>query len=181
VLDALNACGYREWVVGFYDDAHAALPKEVKGVPVLGDIGMLKSLLSVDDLHVVVAITENRTRLRVANSLRGVGAKFICVVHPAAYVSPDASIGDGSVISAGAVVHPDSAVGSHCFVGPRAVVDRDAVVGAGAWVSSGASVGPRSTVGARVFLGANSVVGRKARVQDDLRVPALTDIVGEEG
>ncbi|MCA1730760.1 MAG: acetyltransferase, partial [Actinobacteria bacterium] len=34
------------------------------------------------------------------------------------------------MLAAGAVVHPDAAVGSHCYVGPGAVVDRDAVVGA---------------------------------------------------
>ncbi|TCJ17275.1 acetyltransferase [Rubrobacter taiwanensis] len=179
VLDILTACGYRELVVGFYDDAHAVLPEEIKGVPVLGDVGMLKSMLSVEELYVVVAITENRARMRVANSLRGAGARFVSAVHPAAHVSLEAAVGDGAVICAGAVVHTDAALGSHCHVGPGAVVERDSVVGAGAWVSGGAVVGVRSHVGARVHLGANSTVGRKAEVRDDLRVPPLTNIVGE--
>lgn len=173
-LDVLIASGFGAWVIGFYDDAHAALAGEVRGFPVLGDIGMLKSMLSVEVVHVVVAITDNAARLRIANSIRVLGAHFFTAVHPEAYASAEAVVGDGSVLCAGAVLHPDAAVGSHSYVGPRAVVDRDAVVGAGAWISSGAVVGPGAVVGARAVLGQNASVGRKAVVEEDARVAAGT-------
>jgi sugar O-acyltransferase (sialic acid O-acetyltransferase NeuD family) len=180
-LDVLLASGFEDRILGFYDDAHAALSGEVRGVPILGDIGMLKSMLSVETLHVVVAITDNGARLRVANSLRGLGARFLSAVHPEAYVSGAAVVGDGCVVAAGAVVHPDAAVGSHCFLGPLAVVDRDAEVGAGTWLSAGAIVGPGARVGARVVLGQNSSVGRKAVVDGDVEVGALRHVGREEG
>lgn len=169
----LLACGYESWIVGFYDDAHAALSGEVRGFPILGDTWMLKSLLSVESVYVVVAITANSARLRVANSIRALGGQFMSATHPEAYVSPEATVGDGSVICASAVVHPDAAIGSHCMVGPGAVLDRDAVVGAGVWVSAGAVVGVGAGAGARSVLGYNSVVGRKASVPDDAEVDAL--------
>lgn len=172
--------GYRGWIIGFYDDAHAALPREIKGIPVVGDIAMLKSLLSVEAIHVVVAIADNGSRLKVANSLRAAGAQFITPIHPKAYVSPDASLGDGSVVTAGAVVHPDVAVGSHCYLGSQSVIERDAVVGAGAWISSGAVVGSEARIGARVFMGANSSVPRKVSVGEDIEIAALTAFL-EEG
>jgi carbonic anhydrase/acetyltransferase-like protein (isoleucine patch superfamily) len=168
-LDVLLASGLGDRVLGFYDDAHAALSGEVRGVPILGDIGMLKSMLSVEPVHVVVAITDNGTRLRVANSLRALGARFITTLHPDAYLSGAASVGDGCVLAAGAVVHPDAAVGSHCFVGPGAVVDRDAEVG-----------GPGARVGARVVLGQNSSVGRKAVISGDAKVGALHHVDRED-
>ncbi|MDP9409391.1 MAG: hypothetical protein M3P70_02635, partial [Actinomycetota bacterium] len=68
VLDVLLAAGLGERVLGFYDDAHAALSARVRGYPVLGDVEMLKSMLSIEPVHVVVAITDNGARLRVANS-----------------------------------------------------------------------------------------------------------------
>lgn len=181
VLDVLLASGFEDRILGFYDDAHAALSGEVRGIPILGDIGMLKSMLSVETLHVVVAITDNEARLRVANSLRSLGARFLSAVHPEAYVSGAAVVGDGCVVAAGAVVHPDAAVGSHCFLGPLAVVDRDAEVGAGTWISAGAIVGPGARVGARVVLGQNSSVGRKAVVDGDVEVGALRHVGREEG
>jgi sugar O-acyltransferase (sialic acid O-acetyltransferase NeuD family) len=180
-LDVLLVGGFGNRVLGFYDDAHAALSGEIRGVPILGDVGMLKSMLSVEPVHVVVAITDNEVRLRVANSLRGLGAKFLRAVHPAAYLSEAAVVGDGCVLAAGAVVHPDASVGSHCFLGPQSVVDRDAVVGAGSWISAGAVVGSGARVGARVILGPNSSVGRKAVVDGDVEVRPLRYVAGEGG
>ena len=178
-LDVLLASGFGNRVLGFYDDAHAALSGEVRGFPILGDVGMLKSMLSVEPVHVVVAITDNGARLQVANSLRGLGARFLSAVHPEAYVSEAAVVGDGSVVAAGAIVHPDAAVGSHCFLGPQSVVDRDAEVGAGTWISAGAIVGPGAHLGARVVLGQNSSVGRKAVVDGEVEIGALRHVARE--
>ncbi|MBA2442631.1 MAG: hypothetical protein H0V53_09535 [Rubrobacter sp.] len=171
-LDVLLAGGYGDWIVGFYDDSHAMLPKEVRGFPLLGDVWMLKSLLSVEPVYVIVAITDNVARLQVANSIRALGGKFMVALHPMSYASPAGKVGDGTVIAAGAVVHPDAEIGSHCMVGPRAVVDRDAVIGAGCWLSAGAVVGPGARLGARVVLGVNSSVERKASVEGDSQVSA---------
>lgn len=178
-LDVLLASGLGDRVLGFYDDAHAAISDKVRGYPVLGDVEMLKSMLSVEPVHVVVAITDNGARLRVANSLRGLGGQFFTAVHPLAYISDIATVGGGCVVAAGAVVHPDAAMGSHCFLGPGAVVDRDAEVGAGSWISAGAVVGSGANVGARVILGSNSSVGRKASVRADVEVSALRHVARE--
>jgi sugar O-acyltransferase (sialic acid O-acetyltransferase NeuD family) len=178
-LDVLLASGLGDRVLGFYDDAHAAIPDKVRGYPVLGDVEMLKSMLSVEPVHVVVAITDNGARLRVANSLRGLGGQFFTAVHPLAYLSGVATVGGGCVVAAGVVVHPDAAVGSHCFLGPGSVVDRDAEVGAGSWISAGAVVGSGARVGARVVLGPNSSVGRKASVGADVEVSALRHVARE--
>jgi sugar O-acyltransferase (sialic acid O-acetyltransferase NeuD family) len=178
-LDVLLASGVGDRVLGFYDDAHAAISERVRGYPVLGDVEMLKSMLSVEPVHVVVAITDNGARLRVANSLRGLGGQFFTAVHPLAYVSDVATVGGGCVVGAGVVVHPDAAVGSHCFLGPGSLVDRDAEVGAGSWISAGVVVGSGARVGARVILGPNSSVGRKASVGADVEVSALRHIARE--
>ena len=178
-LDVLLAGGLGDRVLGFYDDAHAALSARVRGYPVLGDVEMLKSMLSIEPVHVVVAITDNEARLRVANSLRGLGGQFFTAVHPLAYLSEVAMVGGGCVVGAGATVHPDAMVGSHCYLGPGSVVDRDAEVGAGSWVSAGAVVGAGASVGARVILGPNSSVERKASVGTDVEVSTLRHVSRE--
>src|SRR5918997_258453 len=178
-LDVLLSGGDGDRTLGFYDDAHAVLPGRIRGYPVLGDVEMLKSMLSVEPAHVVVAITDNEARLRVANSLRGLGGEFFTPLHPLAHISDAAVVGDGSVVAAGAVVHPDASVGSHCFIGPGAGVDRPAEVGAGTWISAGAVVGSGARIGPRVILGQNSSVGRKAVVDGDVEVGALHAVARE--
>jgi acetyltransferase EpsM len=175
-LDVLVAAGSEDWILGFYDDAHTAIPAKVRGFPVLGDVAMLKSMLSVEPVYVIVAITDNQTRLRIANSIRGLGGSFVTAIHPLAYISGEANVGDGSVVGAGAVVQSNAIVGSHCFLGPNSVVDRDATVGAGAWVSPGAVIGSGARVGARALLGNNSSVGRKTAVEADAEVGALRSV-----
>src|SRR5215210_4737008 len=140
-LDVLLAGGLGDRVLGFYDDAHAAISERVRGYPVLGDIEMLKSMLSVEPVHVVVAITDNTARLRVANSLRGLGGQFFTAVHPLAYLSGVATVEGGCVVAAGVAVHPDSTVGSHCFLGPGSVVEGVAGGGGGGGISAGGLVG----------------------------------------
>lgn len=178
-LDVLLETGSGGEILGFYDDAHAALSDKVRGFPVLGDIAMLKSMLSVEPVHVIVAITDNRARLGVANSIRDIGGRFVTAVHPMAYLSGAAMAGDGSVLAAGAVVHPDAVIGSHCYVGSNSVIERDATVGAGVWISAGAVVGSGARIGARCYLGHNASVGRKANVDADARVAAARVVEGE--
>jgi sugar O-acyltransferase (sialic acid O-acetyltransferase NeuD family) len=178
-LDVLLAGGFGDRVLGFYDDAHAVIPERVRGYPVLGDVEMLKSMLSIEPVHVIVAITDNTARLRVANSLRALGGQFFTAIHPLAYVSSVATIEGGCVVAPGVAVHPDSAVGSHCFLGSQSVVDRDAEVGAGSWISAGAVVGSGARVGARAVLGPNSSIGRKASVGADAEVGALRHVARE--
>lgn len=172
-LDVLVAAGFEAWILGFYDDAHKAIVEKIRGFPVLGDIAMLKSMLSVETVQVIVAITDNSARLRIANSIRALGGQFTTALHPAAYVSEEATIGDGCVVAAGAVVHPNSTLGSHCYLAPHSLVDRDAEVGAGAWISAGAVLGAGGRIGARSLLGQNASVGRKAVVGDDEEVGML--------
>ena len=95
------AADLESWFIGFYDDAHKALAEDIRGFPVLGDVAMLKSMLSVETVQVIVAITDNGDRLKVANSIRGLGGQFAAAVHPAAYVSEEAVVGDGTVVTAG--------------------------------------------------------------------------------
>lgn len=175
-LDVLLSAGFEQWIMGFYDDAHKALPDKVRGFPILGDIGMLKSTLSIESVQVIVAITDNRDRLRIANSIRGLGGQFAVAIHPMSYVSEDTVVGDGCVIAAGAVIHPGAVLGSHCHSGPQAVIDREAEVGAGVWLSAGAVVGSGAKIGARVVLGQNSCVGRKATVAADREIEALHSV-----
>lgn len=180
-LDVVLSGGFGDRFLGFYDDAHAALPARIRGFPVLGDVEMLKSMLSVEPAYVVVAITDNGARLKIANALRRLGGEFFTPAHPLAYVSGAAIVGDGCVIAAGAVVHPDAAIGSHCYVGPGAVVDRDAEVGAGVWLGAGSVVGSGARVGARSVLGSNAGVGRKASVGEGSDVGAGRHVAREGG
>jgi len=66
-------------------------------------------------------------------------------------VSPDARIGNGAVVEAGAAIEPGASVGSN------------AVIHAGSWLRRGASVGDGCVIGSK---GINAYVGRDGRRRD---------------
>ncbi|MCD7791363.1 MAG: hypothetical protein LUH55_12805 [Bacteroides thetaiotaomicron] len=74
--------------------------------------------------------------------------KIATLIHPAAHISPSASIGKGTVVMAGAVVQTGCHIGAGCIVSAGAIVDHDSVVGDYCHINAGAIVPSMSTVAA---------------------------------
>jgi len=172
VADTAGCCGWQS--IEFFDDAWPRLGHN--GVwPVTGNTTRLVERLADFD-GVVVAIGNNSIRHAKLLELQAAGAPMATLVHPSASVSRYASIGDGSVILAGAVVNADASVGLGAILNTCCSIDHDCVlgeavhispgarlaggvkVGSHSWVGIGASVRQMIHVGVRVMVGAGSAV-----------------------
>jgi sugar O-acyltransferase (sialic acid O-acetyltransferase NeuD family) len=154
VADAAVAAGWRD--VTFFDDRW----------PELRTIGPWSVLGTTDALRhghrdfdgVVIAIGDNRTRLRKQRELSADGLSFVCVTHPSAVVSPHARIGAGSVVLAGAVVGAFAVIGIAAIVNTGATVDHDGRLGDGVHVSPGAHLGGDVLVGEGAWIGIGAAI-----------------------
>lgn len=138
---------------------------------------------------VVVAVGDNRARLAVHRLLAGVPRPSL--VHPAAVLSPSATLGAGTVAFAGVVVNAAATVGEAVILNTRVVVEHDCQVGDGVHISPGAvlcggvSVGAGAWLGAGctvlpgVRVGAGAMVGAGALIRAE--VPAGATVVGNPG
>jgi sugar O-acyltransferase (sialic acid O-acetyltransferase NeuD family) len=163
--------------LGFVDDTPALLGTQVLGLPVLGDVAALPGLAR--DL-VIVAIGDNAVRRRLSDGLVAAGERLARAIHPFTAIAPSASLGDGVMVSAGALVLPRARIGRGVLLNSKSSVDHDTVVGDFAHVSAGATVGARSRIGAETLValgasvtsgmtvGARCVVGAGAVVVRDL-------------
>ena len=180
IVALAEEAGYR--IAGIYDDSLAASPQ------LLGH-NITRGLMNVPDAPdtlAFLAVGRNALRQQLAGRFERV--QWATLIHPAAWVAPDALVGAGSVIMAGCVVQPGVQMGRHVIVNTLAGVDHDCVLGDYVHVAPGcrlagnvhlaqgvfAGVGAMFTPGALV--GAWSIVGAGAVVNATL--PANVTAVG---
>lgn len=127
-----------------------------------------------------VAIGDNAARRAVTARLRQEGRAIARVIHPTAFVSPTATLGDGVFVGPCAVIHAYAILDEGAIANSAAVIEHHCNVGAFAHVAPAAALGGNVTVGeltlvglgARivpgVVVGRSSVVGAGAAVIRDV-------------
>ena len=155
--------------------AQAAIVADILGDAVVAMVEDHESFPKHD--AVIVAIGDNAVRRRITERLE---RRFATAIHPFTSIAESASIGAGSMISAGAIVAPRAVIGRGVLLNTKASVDHDSVIGDFAHVAPGATVGgrcrigeetligPGATVVSGVTIGARTVVGAGAVVIRDL-------------
>ena len=171
VLDILDQEGKYN-VVGLLDD-HKPVGGVFCGRTVVGSTVNLPQLTQEFAVSgVLVAVGDNWTRARVVNDIRAQCAdiEFVNTIHPAAVISPVASVAQGVVIMAGALVGPGSSIGEFCILNTRASLDHDCIM------DEFSSMGPTATTGGGVHIGAFSNIGIGATVLQEISIGKHTVI-----
>lgn len=165
VVDCLEKQGlYR--VVGWVDSFRLA-GVSAFGYEVLGAEQDVPTLMREFDVWgVVVAIGDNWARSQVvARLVRRVSElRFPVVVHPAAQIARGVTVGDGSVVLAGAIINSKASVGRWCILNTKSSLDHESIMG------DFASLAPAATTGGRVTIGGYSAIGLGASVIQGLRI-----------
>lgn len=126
------------------------------GYPIIGASSDAKKYLS--DSEFIVAVGAADARERIMKELMALGAALATIVHPAAVIGKDVSIGAGSAVLAGAVVNPSAKIGAGCIINTRASVDHDCEIGEFSHISPGATLSGEVKLGARSWVGAGATV-----------------------
>jgi len=176
-------------IVGIVDDNPELWNTKIDGISVVGNIEKLGHLIKV--LHArraAIAVGDNVLRKKFGDHARSLGLRLPVLVHPAAYVSPKAQLGDGTVVMAGAVVGAHARIGELGIVNTRASVDHDCCLGDAVHIAPGVTLAGNVTVGNHTLVGVgacvlpglcigdNAIVGAGSTVIRD--VPSDTTVAG---
>lgn len=186
ILDLASSLGGVWNVLGFIDDAPESAGTEVLATRVHGG----KEWLAGQGVAVALGIGAPAARRRAWSGLEssGVGRNYPAFVHRTAHVGIGCSVGQGSVICAGAILTADVAVGRFVVVNTGATVSHNSRIGdfvsiapgahlaGNTLVGEGADIGIGASVIQGLSIGAWSVVGAGAVVIED--VEANTTVVG---
>ena len=138
------------------------------------------------------SVLDTEPRNEIYLRFKGLGYRFVDVIHPRAVLSQRAvTMGNGVQILAGAVVNTGTRLGDNVLIDSRALVEHDCELDSHAHVASGAvlcggcrigesvQVGAGATVIQDVSIGAGSIIDAGCVVTED--VPGSTLVTRDSG
>jgi acetyltransferase EpsM len=140
--------------VAFVDESPHKSGRPVLGLPVYG----LAALQELEHDAIIVAIGDNALRRVVTERLVASGERLTSAIHPSAVVAASASIGEGTVVSAGAIVMPRVVVGRGVILNTKSSIDHDCVIGDFAHIAPGVTLGGNVRVGEGALIASGSTV-----------------------
>jgi sugar O-acyltransferase (sialic acid O-acetyltransferase NeuD family) len=163
VVDIANALGYN--ILGFLDDNTTI--NEFANLKQLGKIEDCTKY--IDKAKFVIAIGNNAVRKRIAEEYN---LKFATLIHPSAVVSPNATIGEGSVVMPLCVINSNTQIGEHCIINTAAIVEHDNTIGDFSHISPNATLCGTVNIGDMCHIGAAVTVINNTNICSDCIIGA---------
>lgn len=123
----------------------------------LGDESRLEDPAFVASHDLVVAV-QGPGRRALFDAVLARGGSLPVVVHPSAILSATATLGAGTVVSAGVIVQSDARIGRFCVLNTACTIDHDNVLGEGVSISPGVHTAGYVTIGDGAFVGLGAVI-----------------------
>ena len=179
VAETALACGVAS-SVAFLDDRctslDACLP--VLGWPVIGPLVLSLQAETVAQFDAAfVAIGHAAMRLHWIQQLQVAGYYLPVLIHPTAWISPSARLGQASVVFAQVAVQAQVSIGTGAILNTGCSVDHDAQLSDGVHICPGARLAGDVNVGARSWIGIGASVIQQVRIGSDVTVGAGAVVV----
>jgi len=131
-------------------------------------------------LSVFVGIGDESIRQRYASLTQQTWphVSFPALVHPTAKVASTATIGDGVIVLAGAIVEANSTLEPFCAVCTGATIGQNTRIGAYSTIAPGATVSRNVVIGSRSFVGLQAYIGSYSGIGNDVIVGAKSAVTG---
>lgn len=114
-----------------------------------------------DTDQILISIGGNAIRKKLAALHAG---RFLTAIHPSASIDETASIHEGSVVMATAVINARANIGRHVIINTGAIVEHECVIG------DYVNISPNSTICGNVQVGEGSQVGAGAVVIPNIKI-----------
>jgi sugar O-acyltransferase (sialic acid O-acetyltransferase NeuD family) len=162
-IEALDCLGSTYRLVGFVDDTTKKRGIDSNGYSVFGR----DAFLQFPDAYVLAVPGSPGSYQSRKETIRALGIpeeRFARVIHPAASVSPLASIGCNVLIMAGVVITSNARIGSHTCILPNTVIHHDVEVGDWSLVGSNVTIAGGTVVEENCYIGSGSSIMNGLRI-----------------
>lgn len=171
IKDAIAAGGLDARVKGFLDDEKSREELAAFGVdtPILSTVDAANP---EPNERYVIALGEPIARAVLHGRLSLVGANFITLIHPSAYVAPSAEISEGAIICPFAFVAVNAYLGINVVLNTYASVGHDCRIGAHTVLSPYAAVNGWSVLEDQVIMGTSAVITPRIAIHRGAKISA---------
>jgi sugar O-acyltransferase (sialic acid O-acetyltransferase NeuD family) len=141
---------------------------DILGVPVIGTDEDMPALVAKGMCFLITLgqIKSPEPRMRLHGRLRELGAQLPVVVASTAHVSPNATIGMGTIVMHMALIGPGVHIGDNCIVNSRALVEHDTEVGNHSHVATGSILNGNCRIGQGAFIGSGAILRQGVWIGD---------------
>jgi sugar O-acyltransferase (sialic acid O-acetyltransferase NeuD family) len=172
VLDC--AKNYYDSITFMTNDTHSL---GIKGYPII-----YEQEIPVDNIiknydEVIVAIGNNRARLKISLEYKDKGMKLATIIHPKAVVSESAVIGEGTVVFANAVINPYATIGKACIINTGAIIEHDCILQDGVHISPNAAMGGTVFIGERTWVCVGSSIANNIKIGENSVIGAGSVVI----
>ncbi len=124
----------------------------------------INSISDLEEKYFILSMGNASVRHKIHSRLSEIGAQFLTLVHPLAYVARTSTVGAGSVICPFVFVGPFARVSENCVLNINCSVGHDVEIGTSSVLSPGAMINGHGTTGSAAFLGAGAIMNPNAKL-----------------
>jgi sugar O-acyltransferase (sialic acid O-acetyltransferase NeuD family) len=160
-------------LVGFVDIRSDVVLKKI-GCKYLGNDDNLGELIKKRFLFFVSVgqIKSPNKRIEIYNKVKKMGGKFIVLISRFSYVSPYASIDEGSIVMNGSVVNSKTKIGKNCIINTNTVIEHEVIIESNVHIAPNATILGNVKIKEGTFVGAGAVIREGMTIEKNSIIPA---------
>ena len=143
-------------IVGIYDDNKIGYFSGIK------IIGKITEIDNKKNDYFIIGIGNDKIRKKIAEEYHQL--KWATLIHPKTIIAKTATIKEGTVVCAGAIIQTEVEIGKHCIINTNCSIDHESIIG------DYCSICPSSTICGQVNLGESSFIGANSTIIQTIQI-----------
>lgn len=163
VMDIICSQFGEKYIEGIYDDS-----SDMQGRTVCNKIVKPTTEIKANSLA-IVAIGSNNSRKSIVSRFQSF-VRWAVIVHPTAWICKGVTIGEGTVVCAGAIVQPEAMIGKHVILNTACRIDHHCQISDFVHIAPSCTLCGNVSIHQDSFIGAASVVRQGILIEKDVIV-----------